>query len=75
MKLGQALIPNRKDSGGNTDGFNEGLSPVAYLGSYFYGMLQKGHTSDGRQGGVPVVVLVDDPWVFQKLVKACQEQQ
>ena len=50
VKLGQALIPNRKDSGGIV-GFNEGLSPVAYLGSYFYGMLQKGHTSDGRQGG------------------------
>lgn len=49
VKLGQALIPNRKDSGGIV-GFNEGLSPVAYLGSYFYGMLQKGHTSDGRQG-------------------------
>eukprot|EP00913_Durusdinium_trenchii_P026258 g24637.t1 len=30
--------------------FNEGLSSVAYLGSYFYGMLQKGHASDGRQG-------------------------
>ncbi|CAE7737208.1 unnamed protein product [Symbiodinium sp. CCMP2456] len=46
VKLGQALIPNgRQDTG-----FNAGLSPVAYLGSYFYGMLQKGHASDGRAG-------------------------
>ncbi|CAJ1379959.1 unnamed protein product [Effrenium voratum] len=46
VKIGQALIPNRKTDGG----FNEGLSPVAYLGSYFYGMLQKGHASNGRTG-------------------------
>jgi len=46
VKLGQALIPN----GRQETGFNAGLSPVAYLGSYFYGMLQKGHASDGRAG-------------------------
>ncbi|CAE7298105.1 unnamed protein product [Symbiodinium pilosum] len=46
VKLGQALIPNGKQE----TGFNEGLSSVAYLGSYFYGMLQKGHASDGRAG-------------------------
>lgn len=51
VKLGQALIPNKKaTSSSSSVAFNEGLSPVAYLGSYFYGMLQKGHASDGRQG-------------------------
>lgn len=49
VKLGQALIPNGKKEAGAVN-FNEGLSSVAYLGSYFYGMLQKGHASDGRQG-------------------------
>lgn len=45
------MIPNKKaTSSSSSVAFNEGLSPVAYLGSYFYGMLQKGHASDGRQG-------------------------
>lgn len=50
VKLGQALIPNKKATSSSSVAFNEGLSSVAYLGSYFYGMLQKGHASDGRQG-------------------------
>jgi len=46
VKLGQAVIPDDCKSGG--------LPSVAYLGSYFYGMLQKGHVSDGRQGHAAV---------------------
>mmetsp|Transcript_51719 Transcript_51719/g.93198 ORF Transcript_51719/g.93198 Transcript_51719/m.93198 type:complete len:801 (+) Transcript_51719:279-2681(+) len=42
VKLGQALIPEGEPQS------NGGVAPVAYLGSYFYGMLQKGNVTDGR---------------------------